>query len=523
MVMTHLAAMLVGCVAWKVSAGKDFLTGAPDGPVPKAIKVARDRSEATRRDTPDGPGKAERLRHGEAVLGKIAGTDAAMPESAADGDPGMEPADLIRLADSLEPDGDPEAAVRRAMERYQGGRRREDCRELEARHLLWLRTDAKAALDSPLPPGLTAVRAITLERGWREMLQYRNNGPLLQVWRGICEDFAREGTPPAYGEIKAVMADHEKRHLLDNLASYWPMEKADGLLELLAEDAGNEIDLNKVTETLLEFAKKNGVSGARWLLEKMESPAMDKGMKNSVGKTLQYRDLILDTPQLGPERRKKLDLEAIDLWDKGASDEKKAERYFRDDMEQLLVAERDWRYAFRHGAVDAEEVMDAMRKEQPAQADQYPEALRRALYANLVEENPAAAMALLGHLPEEERWRVALATHVNRPGADDPRAAFAFLQQIPPAMADGLWEERLSMWEFRGHDAITLEAPYLRWLESLPPGVDRDMAVYRAMKAIQNRREEFENEPDAGWPRRMVATIRDPRLLQRIKKEEKRR
>ena len=179
----------------------------------------------------------------------------------------------------------------------------------------------------------------------------------------------------------------------------------------------------------------------------------------------------------------------------------------------------DYSYAFRHGRMEAQEILELLADRMPEHtADPYFPVM---LYHCLVREDPERAEPLLAGLSDRERARqhdsllggsqpVFSATvpraevvtqsdgptfYVESPiPAPDPEFAMALLAAIP-------WERE----HFRRFDhrwvwnacarqvGSHYYGDYMAWLEALPPGEDRDMAIARA---LANRPPGIE-QPDA--------------------------
>ncbi len=162
------------------------------------------------------------------------------------------------------------------------------------------------------------------------------------------------------------------------------------------------------------------------------------------------------------------------------------------DINELMKNGTDYRFAFRHGTMSAEEVLAAVKREFPELAAASDFETRVRVFNELAAEDPAAAAVLLEGLSKEERALAVLhqARWTFRDIAPD-----AFLGMIglaadfdsPQATAD-----RLDAWRnFNSHAYPRYGDDYLDWVRALPPGPDRTAA--RAALADQLSRS---NEPE---------------------------
>ncbi len=139
-----------------------------------------------------------------------------------------------------------------------------------------------------------------------------------------------------------------------------------------------------------------------------------------------------------------------------------------------------------------------------------PDALRMQVFRELAEENPAEAMTLLADLPEAERSERALyasRTHFNDV---EPDKFLELMQQIP-ADTPAQWEGRLDTWNFRSFtNNGRLQDGYVEWVQSLPPSLDREMALYSLARAV--------NESNPQLAANLRSQVTDSALQQRISK-----
>ncbi len=180
------------------------------------------------------------------------------------------------------------------------------------------------------------------------------------------------------------------------------------------------------------------------------------------------------------------------------------------DVDRLLGEDRDWSFAFRNGEATAQEIMDLVAAGTPELAKSEPDALRMHVFRELAEENPAAAMELLKDLPEDQRSNQALfaaRTHFNDV---EPQKFLELVQQIP-ADTPEQWEDRLDTWNLRGFtNHGRLQDGYVDWVQALPPGLDREMALYSLARVV--------NESNPKLAADLRNQVTDSALKQRISK-----
>lgn len=142
----------------------------------------------------------------------------------------------------------------------------------------------------------------------------------------------------------------------------------------------------------------------------------------------------------------------------------------------------DYSYAFRHGRMEAKEIMDlvAVRLPEHATDPDFPVML----YHCLVRQDPRRAEPLLAGLPDRERVRqhdLLLSGgdrfySENPISVPDPDFAFALLASVPMEREhyrrfDRDWVWRTCARQFSG----SFRDDYVGWIKSLPPGQERDV------------------------------------------------
>lgn len=142
----------------------------------------------------------------------------------------------------------------------------------------------------------------------------------------------------------------------------------------------------------------------------------------------------------------------------------------------------DYSYAFRHGRMEAEEILDLVAAALPEHAADFD--IPVMLYHSLVRQDPRRAEPLLAGLPDWKRigqhdWLLSGGEPFqdqNQISAPDPDFAFALLANFPMErerfrQLDRGWVWRTCAREFSGSS----REDYVGWIKSLPPGPERDV------------------------------------------------
>jgi hypothetical protein len=260
----------------------------------------------------------------------------------------------------------------------------------------------------------------------------------------------------------------------ENLARFWPQERAEDLFDFAMRE-NNVLLLN-------EYVGSEDPAKASWLIGKMAG--MTEEMKRELVKSDDFTRLLYSTPQADFSLR----VEAMSFFADEVTAKDLPPDYFRDqaivqDVARALnETERDWRYAFRHGEVTAEEVLLEIRKLLPQQDAASPDGVWQQVFHELAEENPQAALKMLDGLPEEERHFAALKAGRDIFNEVNPQTFYDFLQHVPAIGEGELWTERMTAWAMhtdQNHDR--LGDAYVHWVEGLPPGLDRELASYNLL------------------------------------------
>ncbi len=147
------------------------------------------------------------------------------------------------------------------------------------------------------------------------------------------------------------------------------------------------------------------------------------------------------------------------------------------DINELMKTGPDYRYAFRHGAMTADEILAAVREQFPelAAASDYETRVR--VFNELASEDAQAAYSLISHLPEEQRNLAVI--HQSRWTFRDtgPEAFYEMINLAPGPDSEEAAPQRADAWTNYGASAYREYGDYyLDWVRELPPGVNRDVA-----------------------------------------------
>ncbi|WAC18797.1 hypothetical protein OVA24_16325 [Luteolibacter sp. SL250] len=487
---THVLAAALGYAVFTmvpVDGGKHRATenGRP------AMKVARDRGAAGHA----GETEAERLRRGEAVLAKLLEKKKELEPPEPPYDDTIALRALIELADKTPPAADPAEEVRKVIRTAEADMTVEIRDMIGVRCLHWLRKDPAAAIAFLSDPAnvkgngilgqlmvRVAIAALTLERGWRDVLPHFpvKGDPSIMI-SVLLVDLQREtkGVPFSGPAGQAAMEDFSR----------------------LAVDAG-------ATEAL-DVLIILGPDGVRWLDRKVASGGLPLRMLEKLEHETDYLMALRNTPGVPLERR---------LWMGDQPDERSEVERITEladgDVVRLLEEGRDWHYALLHGGVTADEILEHVRKGTPELAEKHAEELQMVLFARLMPVAPQEAMRLLEHLPEEQRWKVAL--EKGKTPINDPVALLSFMRSIPDSAAEGLLEQRSQWWavSMEYHGAYSPDE-VVSWLEELPAGRERDLAAFQLLA----HRHGIESGSGAVRLNRLAASIRDPQVLELMKAE----
>ena len=274
--------------------------------------------------------------------------------------------------------------------------------------------------------------------------------------------------------LKSTLSDAQWKEVRGQFKDAWPFTQKDTLAKIAIAD--------KQPELLLEFARKKGTDGMKWLRGLLADESLDAEFKEQATASTAWKDYVRNDSSMPLDQRLKLlagenQTPAPELYEQIAGK----------DLSAILKNGRDWRNVFRHGDADAAEVLAAMAKELPELASRAPDALRNRLYFELVEEDPERAMALLDGLPEAEKTRIAMDAARRAFGNIDPNQFVTALGKVP-ADTPELWDARLAAWaQNTTGNHLRLSDDYVAWVRNLPPGLDREMALFSLANTVRGK------------------------------------
>lgn len=513
-VSTHVLAGVLGWLSWNAA-------GRSDGE-DSAAMLPPERTRHERR-----PSRGQHGMSGDELLTRITGRRngekiATEKESYA-GALHRRIDELIEGADRLSPAGDVAAAAMEAIDKLSRPDRGQPLSEAEKaalaeaplRVLHWLREDPRAALSSSFKrldqTGLLegVLSAAVKEKGISAATGWLGVSPTADTDLRKSFSFLVGST----ADLSAVTVLKEKipaarwGELRMEMAHTWPLEKANDLLQLATAE--------QAPAFVLQYVRLQGEKGAAWLVERIESGKIDpafhaslKGRSND-----EYSDLYANARTLPLKQR----AEAIGRHQVGSVPDFGMEALTQvvsdslagRDLNHFLNNGRDWRYAFRMGAADVEDLLAASATALPEAAAASAEAMRTRLFTELAEENGTAAISLIGHLPPEQKWDTAYRAAQRNFYSANPQEFYDYLQNIPAETTPEHWERRLDSWTRHTPDNRgRLGEEYTDWVRNLPEGIDREMASFGLLRDLGDGNPIL----SAG----LRAGIQDPRLLEKL-------
>lgn len=509
-IATHLVAFGVGWLLWSNFKLEEdtHRAGMAGGNVDRATAERRQLREQA------GPG-------GERVLKQLFGDDFKL--SVANEDWGKSRHDhyvkLLAEAAKLPPATDRAAAAAKAIDDFAKTVAADDrfgnSAEMTSRLIHWMQSDPDAAIshlesmeDSRARKHITyfltqAAMAVTTETGLAAAADWfkgetRNSNFSNQ----LRSQFARElGARADLGEITAINRRFDEngahRILPKLLATSWPIEKAGDFLVLAEQDDSPDV--------LTDFAMKHGEEGARWFENLLAAGTLPPEKQEAIISNKAYGDFLLRSPSVDLERR----LEVLAALNPDRTADSLFAQIAGRDIAAVLRNGPDYRFAFRNGAMSAEEVVHAVSSALPQLAAKSPDAIRTYLFGELAEEDGAKAMSLLGHLPEGEKWDAAMRPVTSMFHGVNPQQFYDYLQHIPVDASPESVNERVKAWTSLGRENhARLGEGYLDWVRGLPDGPDKDMAALSVV--------ESSNVKDRKLADEFAGIIKDERIRQRI-------
>lgn len=501
-IITHAMAFALGWFVWKGSV-KAKVAGGEDG----RVSGYRSGERAERRSSPSG----------ESILTELIGP---APESTGKKGLGVreEAQRLLDEARDVDPAADHVRAFAEMIEGVSGLADQEGAAmdELSKKSVIrlihWMRDDPSAAIAA-----VAGIEDEELRRVFNSHLTAAANalviseGPEAGIqWlklnrRGFGDSFkeriiwllGESGDPARIEGVKGELQEMKLwEDFLKGSLSYWPMEKAERLMEVAKAEASPHL--------VADFALAKGNDGALWLQNLLESGRLDPADKDAIANGYDYASLVSRSPGLDFDTR----LEVLARFNPDKTSEQLAAELAGNDVSAVLKKGRDLRYAFRSGELTAEQVHAAVAAELPMLSAKAADALRDQVFMELAEENGSRALALLDQLPEERKWEVAMKSTGKMFRDVNPQQFYDYLQNIPAdAGAESLNQRALAWANLGRSNHARLGANYLDWVRALPEGLDKDLASLSLVESIgvnHSGADEF------------AAAIKDPKIRQRI-------
>ena len=399
-------------------------------------------------------------------------------------------------ADKLSPaDGEKRARELAADEESYGPPPRE---ELAAAFLAWFLGDPMAALDflfkDGMDPGKDAVlkqlvAGLSAEEHLK-LIQARKSGGILTFRLGqllVAKLGEMDPAAAAAIVIEARKGDNGRNaDILRAITQGWPAGQADRYVEmalaagddasfLLQSFLGNLGNPRRASELLV--AIKGRTDLPEDFTRKLEE------QKELVGHLYRYADPSVPLDERIAQMRNL-------SWLSEATPEALREGALKQistvDINELMKSGPDYRYAFRHGAMSAEEVLEAVKKTFPELAAASDFETRVRVYNELASEDANAAYALLSQLPQEERNLAVI--HQARWSFRDnsPETFYSMISLAPGPDSAEAAPQREDAWSNYGQMAYREYGDgYVEWLRTMPPGVNRDAAYSSFAKTAE--------------------------------------
>ncbi|MDB6076554.1 MAG: hypothetical protein JWO82_301, partial [Akkermansiaceae bacterium] len=281
--------------------------------------------------------------------------------------------------------------------------------------------------------------------------------------------------------------------IVQSLARTWPQDKGSELLQFAIKE-------NNPGVMSWRSRQMPGLGAA--LLAAMSDESVPQSFRDALKNGGQMNYLISSDPAVPLETRLR--------YGYGNNDPKaESKRMCTQDVEAIMSnGPVDWSHLYKVGGATAEEILAAVGAGTPDIAATDPEGLRREVFQHLAEQSPVKAMELLADLPEDQRNSTALLAARTYFTDVDPSLFLTLLQQIPSDTPE-LREQRLDTWNMRAStNYLRLDDAFVDWIHALPPGLDREMALYSTARAAQAANKDL--------AARLRSEVTDPGLRQKI-------
>ncbi len=402
------------------------------------------------------------------------------------------------VLDSLEPSDAPEEELMLSLQVFQSiidgwKGTPEDLKQMRrqqavtgARWAQWMMVDPEAAFAAMENPGeesgmrrvgfYDSITALYLrDHGIDEalgLLQGRKGGFVDRMRHKLAGEIAKKSD---VSDVKILLKsfeedDFQSKKVVDVLARQWDLDRREDLLSLFREDG---IPSSMIQSLAGRMDKSELVPWFREL-------AADEKLDQNARSVLAYTALReLKGSGLGLDERIEFTRELFENVGVNHLGDSKGLKtgMVTSGMREFLNSEDDWAYAFRHGVVSTDEVMEAVTGEL-AEVSEHEKEVRSQLYRHLAEEDPERAMELYEGVDEEgQNWQKIYAmrwwfSDVN------PNEFLGVMKDIN---YEGEEDIQKSLWEgWRKNTGSNLDRfgeNYISWVMALPDGIHKGRAL----------------------------------------------
>ncbi|MBK1818046.1 hypothetical protein JIN84_20655 [Luteolibacter yonseiensis] len=313
------------------------------------------------------------------------------------------------------------------------------------------------------------VQQLAGDKGVDSVLPFFDGGLESETIFATSRTLGESGNLKLLAEFKGKLVPDQWNSMKFFLSSQCPWERRSTIVEFARSENQPEIVAN-----FGRFQKENSSEAAAWILEMLGDESLDAEFRERLSDNNRLNEIALSSAVLPMDQR----IALMRKGEAGPADQNLYDELARTDVAKILIHGRDWTYEFRHGNVEAGEVLASIAKELPETNLKAAEAVRVALFQNLAEEDGGRAIKLLEGLTPTRRAEVVLDTARNGFHYVNPEAFLTALRQVPeddPQYRDA----RLDAWVRHGPENYErLDEGYVKWVRNLPEGLDRDMALY---------------------------------------------
>ena len=479
-------------IALAVGAGVGFFA------IPKSNNVRGNMadSNSVKRERQNKPGSS-----GELIDSLIADQKAEAVKNQSESGSVFGSSTFDELSDSLAPAADPAAAFSELLKQAQAAgidsqgnvmskEQAEILAMLGVRYSQWMMIDTKAALalynsDDPLTVvtvsqyGTDALEKVIAAKGLRSVLS--DVPDVSKVgWAFAYQAAQVIGTPAGREDLMWLIEN--RPDVIENKsfqsAGYvfggkWPLDERDALLGLLKG--------RLCADSMLAIAKRmDGSSGVDWIKSWIDSGTLDAEAMKRLGGDGTAQQLS-DKTGLSISERVNI-IRQLGAY-QGTDDKRLKAQLISGQLHEFLTSDADWLYAFRHGAVSANDVYTAALAALPDPGDAKPE-LRTQIFRHLSEDDLGTAIKLLDAMTDDQKeWQKIWGAQWWFNGVNPDQ--FAKVVSSVSCEGDGAKETALkSAWRNKASENLErFGEDYLTWAKALPEGKNRAWALESIQQA----------------------------------------